>query len=130
MKKIKNLLLATIAATALPLSAAEYVFVPANDDIETKLCISAAENKLHKFKRQAGLVSHTHTVYRTIAENIQCNDKSIADFAFQYDADKTLKFLDKYRNHDIEIRREISALKESKNLNDADSDKIVYITVE
>ncbi|MEP1742448.1 MAG: DUF3718 domain-containing protein [Kangiellaceae bacterium] len=130
MKKIKYLLLATIAASVLPLSAAQYVFVPANDRIETQICIAAAENKLSKFKHKAKALSRDSGVYRTIAKKLTCNEQPIADFAFQYDANKTVKFLDRFTGHDVKIRREISENKKRLEENETNPERIVYVTVE
>jgi hypothetical protein len=130
MKKFKYLLLATIAASALPISAAQYKFIPANDRVETKICIAAAENNLAKFKSQAMALSRNVGVYRTIAKKLTCNDKTIADFAYQYDANKTLKFLDRFSQHSVDIRREISEHRKLQQANENDKQRIVYITVE
>ncbi len=130
MKKIKYLLLSAIAASALPLSAAQYVFVPGNDRIETQICIAAAENNLSKFKNKAQALSRNAGIYRKVANNLTCNDKSLADFAFQYDANKTVKFLDRYSKHNVKIRREISENKKRFKENESNPERIVYVTVE
>lgn len=130
MKKIKYLLLSAIAASALPLSAAQYVFVPGNDRIETQICIAAAENNLHKFKSKSLALSRNAGIYRTVAKKLTCNNKTVADFAFKYDANKTVKFLDRYSEHDVKIRREISENKRLLESTESDPERIVYVTVE
>lgn len=130
MKKTKYLLLATIAASALPLSAAQYKFVPGNDRVETQICIAAAENNLSKLKNKSLAMSRNAGIFRTVAKKLTCNNKSIADFAFKYDADKTVKFLDRYSTHDVKIRREISENKKRLEENETNPERIVYVTVE
>ncbi len=130
MNKIKTLLIASLALSALPLSAAQYKFVPANNTIETHLCIAAAENNLSKFKNKAMALSRSAGVYRVITRKLTCNDKSIADFAFTYDANKTVEFLDRFRKHDVQVRREISEHKKLRDAKDSGKERIVYVKVE
>ena len=128
MNKLKSLLITTIAATALPLSAANYVFVAESDTLETRLCIAAAENNLKKYKNTAKLLSRSSIIHKTLAQDLTCNDQGVANFAYQYDANKTLKFIDRFAEHDIEIRREISQLKEA-NKESENGEQIVYVKV-
>ncbi|MBV1911670.1 MAG: DUF3718 domain-containing protein [Kangiellaceae bacterium] len=127
MKKVTYLLLSTLAAATLPLSAAQYVFIAGDDSVETRLCIAAAENKVMKFKNTARLVSSSKSINRKIARKLKCNDQTIADFAYQYDAYRTVKYLDRYLDHDVQIRREIS---EAKKTNiPTEQDQVVYVEV-
>lgn len=130
MKKMKYLLLTMVAVSSLPLSATQYVFVPSNDRIETQICIAAAENNLSKFKNKVLALSRKPSIYRAVARKLTCNNQSIADFAFKYDANKTVKFLDRHSQHDVKIRREISAAKKLFEANENSLERIVYITVE
>ncbi len=132
MKKTKILLLAVVAAAALPLSAAQYVFIPGNSSIETRLCIAAAENNLGKYKRTARLLSSRKTVHQMVAKKLSCNEQSIGSFAQLYDADRTAAFIGKYSKHEVIIRREISDVSDVNSkvaLKDQDDDRIIYITV-
>jgi len=129
MNKVKILLLTSIAAIVLPSTAAQYVFVAGNNSLETRACIAAAENKLLKFKRTAKLVAPRGNSFRKVVNLLKCNDKSLADFTYQYDADKTLKFIDRFSKHDVLIRREVSEVKRVENAAEKDSDRIVYVKV-
>ena len=128
MKNLKTLLLATAATVALPLSAAQYVFVPGNDRLETKICIAVAENNLIKYKHKVRLLSTKRRPdYDVVANTLQCNDQSLASFALKYEADRTAAFISRSLEHEVIIRREISEAKESsKSLAD---DEIIYVTV-
>ena len=128
MKNLKTLLLATIATVALPLSAAQYVFVPGNDRLETKICIAVAENKLIEYKHKVRFLSTKRIpIYKTVANTLRCNDKSLVNFALKYDADRTAAFISRSLDHEVIIRREISAAGESAK--SATEDKIIYVTV-
>lgn len=128
MKNLKTMMLATVATLAFPLSAAQYVFVAGNDSLETKVCIAAAENNLTKYKKKVSLLSTKRTpTYRLIANTLRCNDKNVANFASHYGANKTAAFIGRYTDHEVIIRREISAASES-SIPVAD-DEIIYVTV-
>lgn len=128
MKNLKKLLLATAATVALPLSAAQYVFVPGNGSLETKICIAAAENNLAKYKHKVRLLSTQKApTYRVVANNLRCNEKSLAKFAMTYDAEKTAAFINRFADHEVIIRREISATSESSK--SAADNEIIYVTV-
>jgi len=128
MKSLKTLLFAVVAIVALPVSAAQYVFVPGNDSLETKICIAAAENNLMRYKHKVRLLSTKKTpTYRVVANTLRCNDTSLAKFALKYDADKTAAFIGRYVDHEVIIRREISAASESSE--SVADDEIIYVTV-
>lgn len=130
MKNLKPFLLASLAVAVLPLSAAQYVFVPGNDRLETKVCIAAAENNLSKYKSRVRLLSNQKKPqYRVVARKLTCNDQNLASFARQYNADETASFISRYSNHEVIIRREISHINEQLITPELDSDKVIYVTV-
>ena len=129
MKNVKTLLIAIAATTALPLSAAQYVFVAGNDSLETKVCIAAAENDLGKYKKATRALSLNKSIHKTVANDLSCNDQSLVGFARRYNADKTAKFVGRYTKHDVIIKREISDANSSAKSDSLEDDKIVYVTV-
>ncbi len=130
MKNLKTLMLTIVATTALPLSAAQYVFIPGDNSHGTKICIAAAENNLPKYKRKVNLATVSRIPeYRTIANTLRCNDQSLASFAMQYEANKTAAFINRYSQHEVIIRRELSDISHPPVASELNDDKIVYVTV-
>jgi hypothetical protein len=130
MKNLKSITLAIVATVALPLSATQYVFVPGDNSLGTKICIAAAENNLPKYKRQVRLTSVKKVPdYRIIANTLTCNDQNLARFAMQYQANKTAAFINRYSEHEVIIRREVSDASNVLESVVEDDDKIVYVTV-
>jgi len=127
MNNVKTLLLAACVTTALPLSAAQYVFVAGNDSMETKLCIAAAENNLKKYKKTARAFSLNKSVHQVVANKLSCNDQNLASFAWKYGAADTAGFIGRYTESGVIIRREISDA--SKSTNSALDDQTIYVTV-
>ncbi len=129
MKNLKTLLLAIAATTALPLSAAQYVFVPGNTSVETKICIAAAEDNLSKYKSMHRLLSSKRSVYSIVANQLKCNDENVASFAKHYDANRTANFINRFTDPSVIIRREISDVGRQSIVPNMGDDEIVYVTV-
>lgn len=125
MKNIKTLLVAIAAAAALPLSAANYVFIAGNDTTETKLCIAAAEDNLKRYKKTARALSMKKSIHRTLAEKLDCNDQSVLAFAQEYDAHSTAGFISRYSKEQVIIKREVSEVAKAS----IDDGKTIYVTV-
>lgn len=76
--------------------ATEYEFVAMDGSKETKMCVAAVTNDMKKLRR---LISHNYgirDVGRTVAKTVFCNDVIIANFAYEYQANDTVDYLDRY----------------------------------
>ncbi|MFT7201038.1 MAG: hypothetical protein ACI9UD_002704 [Glaciecola sp.] len=76
--------------------ATEYEFVAMDSSKETKLCVAAVTNDMKKLRR---LISHNYgmrDIGRTVAKTVLCNDVIIANFAYEYQANDTVDYLDRY----------------------------------
>jgi hypothetical protein len=67
---------------------------------ETKMCVAAVTNDMKKLKR---LISHNYrmrdvakTVAKAVSKTVFCNDVIIANFAYEYQANDTVDYLDQY----------------------------------
>lgn len=129
MKNTYKLALATLVFTAVPASAAQYVFVSGNNSAETKICIAAAKGNVHRYKISAKSLSNRANVQQLIANKLTCNEQHIAEFARQYGAVKTANYISRYAKHGIIIKREISEVSGvSKPIASIDNE-IIYVTV-
>jgi hypothetical protein len=76
--------------------ATEYEFVAMDSSKETKLCVAAVTNDMKKLRR---LISHNYgmrDIGSTVAKTVLCNDVIIANFAYEYQANDTVDYLDRY----------------------------------
>ncbi|QYK04859.1 DUF3718 domain-containing protein [Shewanella zhangzhouensis] len=115
-------LLLGLTATA---SATEYRFIAADNSPETLMCVAAGSNKLTKLRMQ---IAESNSSARYHANSIRCNDKSIAQFAYSYGADKAYDYL---ASHSREQNRVIEnvTIKDLSAAASPNSDEIVYIQV-
>lgn len=98
---MKLAITAALAATlALPATAAnnehtrgQYKFVGTDNTLETKLCLTAVSDQVRQFKRQ---IADTGLRRSRIAKGLKCNDVNVTVFAYQYGANTTGDFLNRY----------------------------------
>jgi len=114
MKNLTKTLIGVTSLLALPAMAGQTSFDAGDDRIETQICIAAAENNLGKYKRTVEKLSKRRNIHSIVANKLSCNNESIADFAYTFNADKTANFLANYSKHKITIKREVSS-KQSTN---------------
>jgi len=118
MNSTKKLFAGLALLAALPLSAANTIFVAGNSHLESKLCIAAAQDNLGKYKRVARVLSPNrlehrllaHKIHRHLTESLNCNGQDVVAFSKRYKADRMSKFLSRYSEHQVLINREISQL--------------------
>lgn len=106
-------------------SATEYRFIATDNSQETRLCVVAASNRLGKLKTEVSESAHSP---RYQANSVRCNGASLAQFAHQYGADKTYRYLASHsmaKNKATEnvTIRDLSASAASS------SDEVVYVKV-
>ena len=118
MNSTKKLFTGLTLLAALPLSAANYVFVQGNNHLESKLCIAVAQDNLAKYKRVARVLSPNrlehrqlaHKIHEHLTESLNCNGQDVVAFSKLYKADRMSKFLSRYSEHEVLISREIGQL--------------------
>lgn len=86
----------TVAAALITtnVAAAKYQFVAMDNTLETQLCVYAGANKKSAFKSTLRKL-HYGTKYRVV-NNLHCNDVSLAKFAYQYGAEDTFNYINRY----------------------------------
>ena len=95
MKHLKLLILLPILLfCSINTYATEYQFVAGDRSLETKMCIAAVTNNVKKLKRL--IAFETYYGVKDIARAVFCNDLIIANFAYEYQANDTLAYLDRY----------------------------------
>ncbi|ABM01438.1 DUF3718 domain-containing protein [Shewanella amazonensis] len=115
-------LLLGLTATA---GATEYRFIAVDNSPETQMCVAAGSNKVTKLRMQFNEASGSPRYH---ANSIRCNDRSIAQFAHAYGADKAYDYL---ASHSRDKNRVIESvtIKDLSAAASQNSDEIVYIRV-
>ncbi|MFT6910417.1 MAG: hypothetical protein ACJAS1_007146 [Oleiphilaceae bacterium] len=100
--KMLNLISAVVVLgfTVSSNAAANYQFVGADNSIDTKICLAAVTNDMHKLRhnimRSGAGNRGVHTGARKVARTLMCNDQIVANFAYKYEASETFEYLDRY----------------------------------
>jgi hypothetical protein len=91
--------------------AEQYEFVAADQSKETKMCVAAVTNDKTKLRRLVS--SDTRYVgVRDVAKTVVCNDVIIANFAYEYQANDTLDYLDRYTPRKYKRMRTSTTIKD------------------
>jgi hypothetical protein len=91
MKTVLSLIVALIAVGPVAAKATEYKFVATNQAVETKICMAVTTNDvivLKKVLRRAG------EGLPSARASVQCNGKSMADFAEDLGFTQIARFID------------------------------------
>ncbi|MCG9723280.1 DUF3718 domain-containing protein [Shewanella sp. Isolate7] len=105
--------------------ATEYRFVGTDTKPETQMCIAAGSNKAGKLRLP---MNEQHGSTRYHANSVQCNGKSLVQFAYQYGADKAYTFL---AGHSYDRNKAIESvtIKDLSAANAQGDDEVVYVQV-
>lgn len=122
-----RILLAPLLVLGLGTTAAatEYRFVAADSTPETQMCVAAGSNKIGKLRMQ---MSDNYGSPRYHANSVQCNGKSLAQFAHQYGADRTYRYV---AAHSYDRNRAIESvtIQDLSAANNQQGDNVVYVQV-
>ena len=81
MKSLLASILAVVVSFNVSAKMTEIKFKPTNQDVETQLCIAAAEGGINGAREAAQALDVKFSAYK---HNIYCNDKSLTKFAKAY----------------------------------------------
>ncbi|MET1255175.1 DUF3718 domain-containing protein [Aliikangiella maris] len=96
-KKLINATVAVFCSSLLASGASfaqEKAYIADNTSLYTKICVQAAQGSPARLKKA---VSESGMTVRHIANNIQCNGVSIADFAAKAGQLDNFKYLERYQ---------------------------------
>lgn len=131
--KLQPMLLIGLLITATSfLSTAQhnqqYDFVAIDNSLNTRICLASVTNNLSALKQLARLDLYG---VRGIAEELTCNNKDITNFAAQYGASKTTKYLSLYAPQKYKINLEEQKINDvAYHQLDVKPVEIVYISGE
>jgi hypothetical protein len=91
----KGLIFVSVALSfvAANVNAQQYKFVAADDSIATEICVLAGSNEKAKLRNRIAKLGSSK--FKTI-NSFRCNDMSMSNFANQYDATDSLKYINRY----------------------------------
>lgn len=89
---ITALVLTNIAFFTTAEGSTKYQFKAADNSLDTRMCVAAANNNLIRLKQAARMAD---LGIKGITRKLACNNRDITHFAATYGADKTTKYLSK-----------------------------------
>ena len=104
----------------------KYVFKAMDKSLDTQLCVACANNNLSKLKR---LLRRDELGAYNVAMNLNCNNQDITNFAAQYDANKTAKYLNKFAPMKYKVDADnIEIIDLAYNQSLAQSVRVIYVS--
>lgn len=119
MLSLKKLICGAVFFTPFLVSA-KTIYVPTDNSVSTKLCVSAAMDFPIRFHR---LQKHTGLPLRYIATEVQCNGQSIGDFAYQAGNAVVAKRLNR-----LNPKATYTEIQDIAKQGEAKVDKIIYVS--
>lgn len=119
MLALKKLTVAVVLCSPLYVSA-KPLYVPTDDSIGTRLCVSAAMDIPIRFHR---LQQHSGLTLSYIAKELRCNGESIGDFAYEAGNTYVAKRLNRHNP-----KATYTEIKDIAKQKDADKEKIIHVS--
>jgi hypothetical protein len=101
MKYIRMSILSATIVLGFSANAADVTFRPADNRLETQICVDAATNNLEAFKTHVssllmGASKLRKDNYLFIAKNLRCNNENIVRYAQHYQSEDIAAFMSRY----------------------------------
>lgn len=99
MHNLLKITFVIISSSSFSALSHDKTFETSDRFLESKICLSVAENNLFKYRsRVASLRSTRNTIrlHRMVLDKLKCNGLSVEDFANKYNSKKIIKYIARF----------------------------------
>lgn len=122
---IAALVLTNIALFATAQGSTKYIFKAADNSLNTKICVAAANDNLVGLKKTSRL---DRFGIKNITRHLKCNDQDVTNFAATYDAYNTTLYLSKMAPEKYKVNLSQVEITDLARNSSSEHSQIIYVS--
>lgn len=124
MNILKLMSFIVLAFLAFNAYSTKYKFVATDNSFATKVCVLAGSDNKSQLRKSKQYATDTN---RSIANNVRCNNMTIASFAKKYHAMNAFNYLNRMTKSSLRIYDTKVEVQDITAANSSDDVKVIYV---